>query len=53
VEQDNQQDHLPMVGGETQVVDSVRTQEVGRRKGTKELVVIWAYSVVLSGLFDL
>jgi hypothetical protein len=22
-------------------------QEVGRRKGVKELVVIWAYSVVL------
>jgi hypothetical protein len=26
---------------------SLQCQEVGSRKGTKELVVIWAYSVVL------
>jgi hypothetical protein len=32
---------------------SLQCQEVGRRKGTKKLVVIWAYSVALSDLFDL
>ena len=32
---------------------NLQCQEVGRRKGAKKLVVIWTYSVALSGLFDL
>jgi hypothetical protein len=32
---------------------SLQCQEVGRRKGAKKLVVIWAYSVALSDVFDL
>ena len=31
----------------TGIASNLQCQEVGRRKGAKELVVIWAYSVVL------
>jgi hypothetical protein len=31
--------------------NSLQCQKVGRRKGAKELVVIWAYSVALVRIF--
>ena len=37
----------PMMMTHTGNVSSLQCQEVGRRKGAKELVVIWAYSVAL------
>jgi len=43
----------PMMMTHAGNTSSLQCQEIGRRKGAKKLVVIWAYSVVLSGLFDL
>jgi hypothetical protein len=37
----------PMMMTHTGNTSNLQCQEVGRRKGTKELVVIWAYSVAL------
>ena len=36
-----------MIMTHTGNASNLQCQEVGRRKGAKELVVIWAYSVVL------
>jgi hypothetical protein len=37
----------PMMMTHTGNASNLQCQEVGRRKGAKEVVVIWAYSVVL------
>ena len=37
----------PMMMTHTEKASSLQCQEVGRRKGAKAVVVIWAYSVVL------
>ena len=37
----------PMMMTYTGNASNLQCQEVGRRKGVKEVVVIWAYSVVL------
>ncbi len=41
----------PMIMTHTGNASSLQCQKVGRRKGTKDLVVIWAYSVVLVRFF--
>ncbi len=42
---------MPMIMTHTGNASSLQCQKVGRRKGAKELVVIWAYSVALVQFF--